>query len=117
MAKKTLRFGERPSAPPRRPQVKAFHPRDRRPNAAARGYGGRWQRYRATFLLAHPLCVLCEAAGKVVPAEHVDHKTPALPADAGFWEPTNHQALCKPCHSRKTIKEDGGLGRPKKVRP
>jgi 5-methylcytosine-specific restriction protein A len=29
-----------------------------------------------------------------------------------FWDGANHQALCKPCHSTKTAREDGAFGNP-----
>lgn len=30
-----------------------------------------------------------------------------------FWDKSNWMALCKPCHSRKTAKENGGFGNKK----
>ncbi|APS52502.1 HNH endonuclease (plasmid) [Piscirickettsia salmonis] len=30
-----------------------------------------------------------------------------------MWNQSNWQALCKSCHSRKTVNEDGGFGRKK----
>jgi 5-methylcytosine-specific restriction protein A len=47
-----------------------------RPSAARRGYGPRWRRARAAFLARHPLCALCRAQGRVVPATVVDHVVP-----------------------------------------
>jgi 5-methylcytosine-specific restriction protein A len=32
-------------------------------------------------------------------------------ADPLFYEPSNHSAKCGPCHSRKTVRQDGGFGR------
>ncbi len=82
-----------------------------RGTAAQRGYGGRWQRYRLQYLRQHPLCVECESKGLVKPSKHVDHiKAVSGPDDPLFWAPDNHQALCHSCHSRKTVKEDGGFG-------
>ena len=40
----------------------------------------------------------------------VDHIIPAKPDESLFWQSSNHQALCKPCHSEKTATEDGGFG-------
>ena len=78
-----------------------------RGSAAKRGYGRRWQRYRASFLAEHPICSRC---GDV--AEAVDHIQPVTgPDDPLFWEPTNHQGLCQSCHSSKTASEDGGYGK------
>ncbi|WP_456243258.1 HNH endonuclease [Thermacetogenium phaeum] len=28
-----------------------------------------------------------------------------------FWDESNWQALCKPCHDSKTAREDGGWGK------
>jgi 5-methylcytosine-specific restriction protein A len=45
-----------------------------------------------------------------VPATEVDHKK-AHHGDQGlFWDRYNWQALCKPCHSRKTAEEDHRWG-------
>ena len=56
------------------------------------------------------LCQLCAAAGRVQLAHEVDHITPK--AKGGTDEEGNLQALCSPCHQRKTIEETG-----RKVRP
>ena len=80
-----------------------------RGTAHERGYTAQWQRYRAMFLRANPLCVGCE--GRVTEATVVDHIIPHKGDRELFWAPTNHQALCKRCHDRKTAKEDGGFGR------
>ena len=47
-----------------------------------------------------------------MPAVHVDHvRAVSGPDDLGFWAAANHRGLCASCHSRKTVREDGGLGR------
>ena len=76
-----------------------------RETATARGYTYRWQLYRALYLKKHPLCVHCKADGRITPANEVDHIVPTK-RGGDFWDTKNHQSLCKPCHSRKTI-EDG----------
>ncbi len=73
---------------------------ERRGTAASRGYGGRWQRLRAMYLRAHPLCVACEAAGRATPATDVDHIVARRAG--GSDEESNLQALCHACHSAKT---------------
>lgn len=83
-----------------------------RPSAAERGYGSRWQRYRLAFLAEHPLCERCQDAGLVVEATVVDHRIPHKGNETLFWQADNHSPLCKPCHDKKTVAEDGGLGRP-----
>jgi 5-methylcytosine-specific restriction protein A len=85
--------------------------RDReRGNSASRGYGRRWQRYRQMFLRSHPLCAEHEKQKRYVAAVVVDHIIPHRGDQQLFWNETNHQALCKPCHDAKTAREDGGFG-------
>jgi 5-methylcytosine-specific restriction endonuclease McrA len=81
-------------------------------NSAQRGYDRRWRKYRKAFLAAHPLCVMCQPAGKITPAVHVDHIVPVQggQADPGFWDPDNHQGLCHRCHNKKTAAERAGSG-------
>jgi 5-methylcytosine-specific restriction protein A len=82
-----------------------------RGSAASRGYDGRWQRYRATYLQQHPLCAHCDARGETVPATVVDHKQPHKGNAELFWNAENHQPLCERCHNVKTATKDGGFGR------
>lgn len=84
-----------------------------RATAAQRGYGSRWQKARAAYLAAHPLCVdpHGEHAGRVVAADVVDHIIPHRGDKALFWDGQNNwQPLCKRCHDIKTAREDGGFG-------
>lgn len=73
-------------------------------------YGVRWRKLRASFLLRNPLCVHCRDAGKITPANEVDHIIPHRGDMEKFYDQSNLQGLCKPCHSRKTATEDGGFG-------
>jgi 5-methylcytosine-specific restriction enzyme A len=84
----------------------------RRGSASERGYNGRWQKARATWLSRYPLCAECERSNRVAPASVVDHIVPHRGDQALFWDTENWQSLCKPCHDRKTAREDGGFGRP-----
>jgi 5-methylcytosine-specific restriction protein A len=59
---------------------------------------------RARVLRASPLCVVCRASGRVVPATQVDHIVPHRGDPALFWAFENLQALCDPCHSAKTAR-------------
>lgn len=77
---------------------------------AQRGYGGRWQRARLAYLAKHPLCRMCEAQGKVTAANVVDHITPHRGDMKTFWDSSQWQPLCGPCHSAKTAAEEGGIG-------
>lgn len=81
-----------------------------RPNAYRRGYGRRWSAYRWHYLSQHRLCRRCELVGRTRAATEVDHVVPHRGNKKLFWDPTNHQPLCKSCHSTKTATEDGGFG-------
>ena len=82
-----------------------------RGTAHERGYTARWRRAREWFLKQNPLCVECQKRGKLTPATVVDHIIPHKGDMESFWNVNNWQALCKPCHDRKTAREDGGFGR------
>lgn len=79
-----------------------------------RGYGYRWQVARKGWLAKHPLCVVCQAAGRVTAATDVDHRVPHRGDMVLFWDRSNWQGLCHPCHSVKSSAEDGGFGNPRK---
>jgi 5-methylcytosine-specific restriction protein A len=81
-----------------------------RGSARARGYDARWERARRVYLAAYPLCVRCEATGRVEAASVVDHVRPHKGDQAMFWDQANWQALCKRCHDSKTALEDGRWG-------
>ena len=65
-------------------------------------YGRRWRTIRNLYIARHPLCELCEAAGRLIPATEVHHKIPI--DDGGTHADDNLQALCKSCHSRLTLR-------------
>ena len=88
---------------------KALYERGR-PSASARGYDRRWRRYRLMYLREHPLCVMHERKGQVREATVVDHIKPHRNDSKIFWDLSNLQALCKPCHDRKTAKENERWG-------
>ena len=73
-----------------------------------RGYGYRWQQARAGFLRAHPLCCFCQREGLVVEATVVDHIIPHEGDQALFWDKTNWQSLCAPCHSGTKQRQEAG---------
>lgn len=81
----------------------------RRGTAAERGYDHRWRRTRRAFLARHD--GLCEEPGclrLVEDVDHIDGLGPHGPLGHTF---SNLRGLCKPHHSRKTVREDGGFGR------
>lgn len=75
-----------------------------RGSAGARGYGAHWRKIRARFLRRHRTCVECGA-----PATEVDHIRPR--AEGGDDSDANLRALCKPHHSRRTLRDSVGRGR------
>lgn len=84
---------------PRKAQRDATYDRERG-SAAARGYDRRWQRLRLMYLRSNPFCADCAAAGQVTQATEVHHKIAKRDGGLDQWE--NLQALCKPCHSKRT---------------
>ncbi|MDN7144082.1 HNH endonuclease [Pseudomonas sp. JQ170] len=75
-----------------------------------RGYGYKWQQARERYLFDHPLCVYCARHGLTAAASVVDHKIPHRGDQDLFWNQSNWQSLCKPCHdSVKQAEEAGGL--------
>jgi 5-methylcytosine-specific restriction enzyme A len=74
----------------------------RRGTTAERGYDADWKRLRSQFLLRNPVCVRCRRAGRVVPADTVNHRIDiALRPDLRLeWD--NLEALCSRCHNRHT---------------
>lgn len=63
-----------------------------------------WRKLRDYYIKSHPLCEECKRKGRVRKATEVDHITPI--SDGGSrYNTANLQALCKSCHSRKTMKE------------
>jgi 5-methylcytosine-specific restriction protein A len=75
---------------------------DHRPSASARGYDHRWEKLRNRHIQAEPLCRLCTAAGKTVPAEIVDHITPIVIDASRRLDRTNLRSLCRSHHAQVT---------------
>jgi 5-methylcytosine-specific restriction enzyme A len=71
------------------------------------------RRYRAAremFLSEHPLCMECLKENRTTGSTHLDHIKPHHGDYELFWNQDNWQALCAPCHSSKTDREEGGFG-------
>ena len=100
-----------------RPDQPSMARPDGRPSSSKRGYKGAWPEVSRLYRELHPCCEECERRGRVTAAQCVDHIVPFN----GLTDPlrldsANLQSLCKPCHSRKTSREDGGFGRQKQSR-
>lgn len=72
--------------------------------------GRPWQRRRARWLEANPLCARClgENPPRVEAAVQVDHRTPLF--KGGADDESNFQSLCLDCHKRKTAEDLAGSG-------
>lgn len=82
------------------------HPKEawvKRPDAPKRVTGRRLQQAREALFRAKPLCVMCQADGRVTLATERDHRVPL--AEGGTDDPENIQGLCKDHHRQKTKRE------------
>ncbi|MFD9108717.1 MULTISPECIES: HNH endonuclease signature motif containing protein [Streptomyces] len=72
----------------------------------------RWDIASRAYLRENPLCVSERCAAKPEPlrkaASEVDHIDGLGLQGPRAFDPANWQALCKPCHSRKTAGESFG---------
>ena len=62
-------------------------------------YTYRWQQAREGSLRKHPLCVRCDQGGMIQAACIVDHVIPHRGDMVLFWDRSNWQSLCGPCHN------------------
>jgi len=67
----------------------------------------RWRRKRAEFLNHNRLCRICEGRGELTLARVVDHIRPHRGDRRLFWDASNWQPLCKPCHDNVKRREEG----------
>lgn len=77
----------------------------KRKSGGGRGYGARWRRLSKAWLSREPengVCARCRQAGRTAAADVVDHVVPHRGDQRLFWEESNWQGLCKPCHDAKT---------------
>ena len=63
-----------------------------------------WRTLRSAFISKYPLCKMCTEAGKVVPADVVDHIVERRDGGSDL-DPRNLQSLCHACHNDKTQQE------------
>jgi 5-methylcytosine-specific restriction protein A len=77
---------------------------DRQAKRALNTGSAAWRAIRAQVLSEQPLCPLCHAEGRAVPAVDVDHKdnNPSNNARENLW------GLCRSHHSEKTAVEQAG---------
>lgn len=68
----------------------------------------RWRKARATYLSRHRFCVNPHGLHRsIVPvvADRIDHILRHRGDPLLFWDQSNWQSLCTPCHNRKTGEE------------
>ena len=58
----------------------------------------RWKALRLYHLGTEPICRLCKKADRITPAAVVDHVITHKGNVDLFFDDTNLQSLCKPCH-------------------
>lgn len=76
-------------------------------SAAERGYGYAWKKIRDRIMARDKhLCQPCLNGGRPTQAREVDHIIKK--ADGGTDDDDNLQAICKPCHKAKTLRERQG---------
>jgi 5-methylcytosine-specific restriction protein A len=85
-------------------------PVQQRVSARERGYTHRWEMARARFLRSHPMCVMCEAQGRVEVATVVDHIIPHRGDQELFWRESNWQALCATHHNSHKQRQEHAAG-------
>jgi 5-methylcytosine-specific restriction endonuclease McrA len=83
----------RPAGAPTRQEQRRQHD-ERRGSASARGYDHAWSKASKGHLGRHPLCVGCEAVGRVTAATLTDHIIPHKGDRSLFWDRGNWQSGC-----------------------
>jgi 5-methylcytosine-specific restriction protein A len=77
-----------------------------RPNQASRRWYriARWRRLRQQVLVEQAYQCANPACRQVVLEQDIDHVIPHQGDVKLFWDRANLQALCRPCHTRKTLR-------------
>ena len=85
--------------------VPTFRPPQKHEEAKERWrfYGSKlWKQTRAYKLRTHPLCEVCEEAGRTEPATQVHHRIDRLERPDLAYDQSNLQSICASCHSQIT---------------
>ena len=90
--------GERCSCQVKRTRERNRRHDRRRPTASQRGYGSKWRAARDAFLKINDRCAW-PGCGEL--ATLVDHIIPHRGDNHLFWDSSNWQPLCAPCHNRR----------------
>lgn len=80
----------------------------KRPSARQRGYDSEWEKAAKRFLNrpGNRACVVCGERATVV-----DHRIAFKGNDILRMDVRNWQPMCRPCNSRKNVRQEGGFGR------
>lgn len=70
-----------------------------RGNFRQRGYTPSWDKLAKLYRVNHPLCLGCEAVGRVEPTTLVDHVVPHRGDPMLMWDEGNLQPSCTPHHA------------------
>lgn len=108
MPTRALRRCTRQGCPGGSPCRRHNPPRPPRPTRQELGYTNEWLAVSEAYRKDHPMCEHCKRRR----SRHTDH----IDGDVSNWELWNLQALCIPCHGRKTVAHDGGFGNPRTQR-
>ena len=63
-----------------------------------------WARLRKAHLALSPMCIECEAAGRLREANTVDHRVPISDGGPAFPGHDGLDSYCPACHSAKTAR-------------
>jgi 5-methylcytosine-specific restriction endonuclease McrA len=75
--------------------------------SGSRRYPPSWRVIRLAHLRREPLCRFCAERGVVTGATEVDH----VDGDRTNHAPPNLRSACKPCHSRRTARDQAFVRR------
>ncbi len=94
-----------------RPYDPKYNSQAERAKANAKYNTRQWEALRIIQLSKHPLCIACQAEGRVVPATVVDHVFPWTHISEQAFYINRFQSLCATHHSTKTQLERHGIYR------
>ena len=75
-----------------------------RPSSGQRGYDVGWRKLRAMILASSPLCMDCQAVGRVTLATDVHHVAKLVDHPERRLDVSNLMPLCKACHGVRTVR-------------
>lgn len=80
-----------------------------RQSKSKRGYDRHWESVRREYLSRHPRCSEMGCFRFAVEVDHVQ----SIRSGGAKYDFANLRGYCKSCHSKKTVRCDGGFGRGK----